>query len=243
GAAPAGGARGAAEESPGRRRFYNDDGLLLHLPDAIFECHARCACNPQRCKNRVVSRGVHLPLQVFRCADPEKGWGLRCLESIPAGSFVACYLGEVLTDRSVDDRGRQTHDDYVFSLDFASCIKHGGSGGSCSAGTGAGGGPSARLAVSPVTSPSGSKKWGSSLSFSPSPRGKGGPAAAAAAAAGLNARLPAPAPSVWCVDTGGGDKCRGVGRASPSLGAPRNNARSRKKTKRSAARSPLAAAS
>ncbi|CAN0505112.1 unnamed protein product, partial [Ectocarpus sp. 8 AP-2014] len=56
---------GKAGSKPGRRRFYNDDGLLLHLPDAIFECHAGCACNPRRCKNRVVSRGVHLPLQVL----------------------------------------------------------------------------------------------------------------------------------------------------------------------------------
>lgn len=32
---------GGANEGPGRRRFYNDDGLLLHLPDAIFECGAR----------------------------------------------------------------------------------------------------------------------------------------------------------------------------------------------------------
>lgn len=32
---------GEADEGPGRRRFYNDDGLLLHLPEAIFECGAR----------------------------------------------------------------------------------------------------------------------------------------------------------------------------------------------------------
>ncbi|CAN0322728.1 unnamed protein product, partial [Hapterophycus canaliculatus] len=134
----------------------------------------RCACNPTRCTNRVVSRGVHLPLQVFRCADPEKGWGLRCLETIPAGSFVACYLGEVLTDRSVDDRGRQTHDDYVFSLDFASSARH--SSGSCSGG--GGGEPLAGLAMSPANSPSGGKKkWESSLPLSPSPRKKAGLAA------------------------------------------------------------------
>ncbi|CAN0536139.1 unnamed protein product, partial [Ectocarpus sp. 8 AP-2014] len=73
------------------------------------------------------------PPQVFRCAEPGKGWGLRCVEPIPAGSFVACYLGEVLTDRSVDDRGRQTHDDYVFGLDFAKCAaRPGHSGGSSS---------------------------------------------------------------------------------------------------------------
>lgn len=166
--------------------------------------------------------------QVFRCADPEKGWGLRCLETIPAGSFVACYLGEVLTDRSVDDRGRQTHDDYVFSLDFA---RPGGSGG------GGGDGPLAGLAGSPTVSPTGNTKWGSPLSFSASPRNDGGGGGGATAAASLNARPPA-APPTWSVETGG----RG-GRSS--LATPRNsNARTRKKTKRcsSGARSPLAAA-
>ncbi|CAB1107992.1 unnamed protein product [Ectocarpus sp. CCAP 1310/34] len=71
---------------------------------------------------------------VFRCAEPGKGWGLRCVEPIPAGSFVACYLGEVLTDRSVDDRGRQTHDDYVFGLDFAKCAARPGHSGGARAG-------------------------------------------------------------------------------------------------------------
>ncbi|CBJ29831.1 similar to SET domain, bifurcated 1 [Ectocarpus siliculosus] len=225
-----GGGGGAAaetsveEEKSGRRRFYNDDGLLLHLPDAIFECHAGCACNPRRCKNRVVSRGVHLPLQVFRCAESGKGWGLRCVEPIPAGSFVACYLGEVLTDRSVDDRGRQTHDDYVFGLDFAKCAaRPGHSGGSSS--------KSSRRRSIAMTSSSNADQsnWGlrfpltaptgaASASSSPSPRRSGSSAASAAA--------------------DGGAPGRGEGSASPavSLKSP-----VRKKTRTSPS-SPLAAA-
>eukprot|EP00752_Nemacystus_decipiens_P002012 g1932.t1 len=209
---------GAGDEGPGRRRFYNDDGLLLHLPNAIFECGARCACNPHKCKNRVVSRGVHLRLQVFRCKRDEggfdKGWGLRCLDRIPAGSFVACYLGEVLTDRSVDDRGKQTHDDYVFGLDFAQC----------------------------ASQKAGAGDWGLASPFTPSPRTNGGGAAAAATAAGTSRNLSSISPGGTLAEVGGGGVRE---RPSLSLSPPstlRNGgAPARKKPKRSV-RSPLAAA-
>ena len=56
--------------------------------------------------------------KVFRCAEPEKGWGLRCLDTIPAGTFVACYLGEVLREGDVDEHGKLNGDDYLFGLDF-----------------------------------------------------------------------------------------------------------------------------
>lgn len=55
---------------------------------------------------------------MFRCDKPEKGWGLRCLDTIPAGTFVACYLGEVLREGDVDEHGKLNGDDYLFGLDF-----------------------------------------------------------------------------------------------------------------------------
>lgn len=33
--------------------------------------------------------------QVFRCVEPGKGWGVRCVDPIPAGSFICDYVGEV----------------------------------------------------------------------------------------------------------------------------------------------------
>lgn len=39
-----------------------------------------------------------LPLEVFRCLPVEKGWGVRCREFVPAGTFVACYQGELLDE-------------------------------------------------------------------------------------------------------------------------------------------------
>ncbi|CAM9944502.1 unnamed protein product [Ectocarpus fasciculatus] len=226
-----GGGGGAAaeatveEEGPGRRRFYNDDGLLLHLPDAIFECHSGCACNPRRCKNRVVSRGVHLPLQVFRCAEPGKGWGLRCVEPIPAGSFVACYLGEVLTDRSVDDRGRQTHDDYVFGLDFATCAaRQGQSGG------GSGSKSSRRRSVAIASSSNADpSNWGLRLPLT-------APAAASASSPWRSGNITAASTAAVGGAPGGGG---GGASSSPSVSQKSPPARKKPRTSPS---SPLAAA-
>lgn len=39
-----------------------------------------------------------LPLEVFRCVPVEKGWGVRCRDFVPAGTFVACYQGELLDE-------------------------------------------------------------------------------------------------------------------------------------------------
>lgn len=67
-----------------------------------------------------ISVFMHSPiihLQVFRCPEPNKGWGLRCMERIPAGTFVACYLGEVLRESDGDTRGMEHGDSYLFSLD------------------------------------------------------------------------------------------------------------------------------
>lgn len=56
-------------------------------------------------------------VQVFRCQEPDKGWGLRCLDPIPAGAFIACYLGEVLTEKDAEERGKEFGDEYLFNLD------------------------------------------------------------------------------------------------------------------------------
>ena len=46
--------------------------------------------------NRVVARGIKLPLEVFK--TEHKGWGVRCVVDIPVGSFVCDYAGLILTD-------------------------------------------------------------------------------------------------------------------------------------------------
>lgn len=59
----------------------------------VFECNIMCQCS-DRCRNRVVQRGLQFHLQVFQ--TDLKGWGLRTLEFIPKGRFVCEYAGEIL---------------------------------------------------------------------------------------------------------------------------------------------------
>ncbi|NWV48617.1 SETMR methyltransferase, partial [Daphoenositta chrysoptera] len=59
----------------------------------VFECGSLCRCG-QGCGSRLVQRGLRLRLQAFRTA--RKGWGVRALQPVPAGSFVCEYAGEVL---------------------------------------------------------------------------------------------------------------------------------------------------
>lgn len=91
--------------------------LLQDKPGGIFECNPLCSCHTRRCKNRVVGSGPSLPLEVFRCENPKKGWGVRCREDIPAGTFIATYLGEILLDADADVRGLNISDEYLYDVD------------------------------------------------------------------------------------------------------------------------------
>ena len=56
---------------------------------------AKHNCKEQR--NRVVSQGLQLPLEVFKTSNG-RGWGVRCSCEIPIGTFVCDYVGKLLTD-------------------------------------------------------------------------------------------------------------------------------------------------
>lgn len=86
-------------------------------PFGVFECNQRCTCHRSQCKNRVVTKGPMLPLEVFYCGSG-KGWGVRCRVDIPSGTFVADYLGEILPESLTDARGKSRQcDGYLFALD------------------------------------------------------------------------------------------------------------------------------
>jgi len=42
------------------------------------------------------------------------GWGVRALETIPSGSFVCDYVGELISDAEADNR---EDDSYLFDLE------------------------------------------------------------------------------------------------------------------------------
>ncbi|PWA03555.1 hypothetical protein BB558_000241 [Smittium angustum] len=98
---------------------YNSMGLLLLDPElAIYECNSSCACGPY-CFNRVVQRGPRLNLQVFR--TKHKGWGVRTLQTLQEGQFIAEYVGEIITYSEADRRGKlndKLGSTYLFDIDF-----------------------------------------------------------------------------------------------------------------------------
>lgn len=50
---------------------------------------------------------------MFEADDKGKGFGVKCLTRIRKGTFVAQYVGEILTDEEAD---RRTNDSFFFDL-------------------------------------------------------------------------------------------------------------------------------
>lgn len=76
--------------------------LILIVGYAVVQCAASASSSvaKHRCKeqrNRVVSQGLQLPLEVFKTSNG-RGWGVRCSFEIPIGTFVCDYVGRLLTD-------------------------------------------------------------------------------------------------------------------------------------------------
>jgi hypothetical protein len=102
---------------------YDEEGILSSDKSAtgVYECNSRCSCHINGCRNRIVSKGPHLKLEVFRCPVEGKGWGVRCRTNIPPGTFIADYSGELIPERIADSRGLNFSDEYLFNLDFFGC--------------------------------------------------------------------------------------------------------------------------
>ncbi|KAI1709318.1 SET domain-containing protein [Ditylenchus destructor] len=69
---------------------------------SIFECSDLCGCG-EDCPLRMVQRGRKFPIILFRTLH--KGWSIRSAVDIPSGSYVAEYIGEVITSREADATG------------------------------------------------------------------------------------------------------------------------------------------
>lgn len=98
------------------RCWYGKEGRLVPEfnmldPPMLFECNRACLCW-SNCQNRVVQQGITCHLQLFRTNG--KGWGVRTLQSIPQGTFVCEYIGEILSDSDADQR---EDDSYLFDLE------------------------------------------------------------------------------------------------------------------------------
>lgn len=99
--------------------YYKWKRLKVHVGRPIYECNKRCACGPD-CSNRVVQHGRKHRVCIFRTANG-RGWGVKAMQKIKAGTFVMEYVGEVISNEEAEIRGK-TYDSvgrtYLFDLDF-----------------------------------------------------------------------------------------------------------------------------
>ncbi|XP_022737173.1 histone-lysine N-methyltransferase, H3 lysine-9 specific SUVH6-like [Durio zibethinus] len=90
---------------------YNHNGAIVEAKPIVYECGPTCNC-PAKCNNRVSQHGIKFQLEIFKTES--RGWGVRSLNSIPSGSFICEYAGELLEDREAEER--TGNDEYLFDI-------------------------------------------------------------------------------------------------------------------------------
>lgn len=94
---------------------YSYRRLHERVITGIYECNKNCKCSSS-CLNRVVQHPISQNLQLFK--TEKKGWGVRCLNDIPIGSFICAYVGSLFTESDANDAGLNCGDEYQAQLDF-----------------------------------------------------------------------------------------------------------------------------
>eukprot|EP00253_Pinus_taeda_P015100 PITA_15100 len=90
---------------------FNYDGAIVYPKPIVYECGPSCKCRGT-CHNRVSQHGVRHTLEVFK--TDKRGWGVRSLDSIPSGSFICEYTGNLLSDTEAEKR--VGNDEYLFDI-------------------------------------------------------------------------------------------------------------------------------
>ncbi|MCL7042893.1 hypothetical protein MKW94_006760 [Papaver nudicaule] len=90
---------------------FNRNGDIVEAKTLVYECGPLCKCPPS-CYNRVSQHGIKYQLEIFKTTS--RGWGVRSLNSIPSGSFICEYTGELLSEKEADQR--TGNDEYLFDL-------------------------------------------------------------------------------------------------------------------------------
>lgn len=89
---------------------YNFNGAIVQAKVLVYECGPKCKC-PASCYNKVSQFGIKLPLEIFKTAT--RGWGVRSLASIPSGTFICEYVGEMI---DFEEAERRDNDEYLFDI-------------------------------------------------------------------------------------------------------------------------------
>lgn len=74
--------------------------MNVHIPYLCIQIICRCKCK-SNCLNRVAQQNLAMKLQVFKTSN--RGWGLRCINDVPRGSFVCIYAGHLLTEAKANE--------------------------------------------------------------------------------------------------------------------------------------------
>ncbi|KAL1338685.1 hypothetical protein HN51_033292 [Arachis hypogaea] len=91
---------------------YTGGSILVSRRPLIHECGPTCQCFPN-CKNRASQTGLKHHMEVFKTKD--RGWGLRSLDPIRAGSFICEYAGEVIDQARLNQLAKEGDaNEYVF---------------------------------------------------------------------------------------------------------------------------------
>jgi hypothetical protein len=90
---------------------YTSTGLIVTQKALVQECGPSCQC-ASNCKNRVSQAGLKIHLEVFKTKN--RGWGLRTLDPIRAGTFICEYAGQVVDPTKIDKFGIDVDDEFVF---------------------------------------------------------------------------------------------------------------------------------
>ncbi|CAI8016155.1 Histone-lysine N-methyltransferase SETDB1-A [Geodia barretti] len=73
-----------------------------------------------------VSKGLNLPQSNLYVLH--RGWGLRTLRDIPAGSFICTYVGQIFPEHTLENQGGSVptpiSDEYFAELDYIEVMEH-----------------------------------------------------------------------------------------------------------------------
>ena len=94
---------------------YKGRRLEQRVNTGIFECNSKCKCN-HRCTNRLVQYGIKVRLELFKTYN--KGWGVRCLDDLPKGTFIAIYSGHIMSEEESNLRAAEFGDEYFAELNY-----------------------------------------------------------------------------------------------------------------------------
>ncbi|KAK8798846.1 hypothetical protein WA158_007930 [Blastocystis sp. Blastoise] len=103
------------EANEGRCAYDSKGRANLNMSFPIYECNDNCKCNCKQCHNRVVQKGIHIPLEIFKTL--KCGWGIRTSVPIRKGTFLCCYAGEILKEYETEERGKEKGDEYLMNMD------------------------------------------------------------------------------------------------------------------------------